>query len=260
MSERQCCEYWIRFRFVLIAVAGWMNQREYQIIDYLREENRVLREQLGPRRLRFNDDQRRRLAVKAKGLTRRLVEEMSPMVTWETLLAWHRKLIAQKYDGSGHRGPGRPRTAGEIEALVLRRVENTRSSKAWGSGGLCRWRHRCDHLVSGPLQFSDHFRQTPSLALGAYRGTAFFIAHSLVQNLPNETAQAVSNGPDRLLVFQARLQALKDYFKNASLHLDGGVCGLIEEPAQSAVAFGRTATARLPGADFLARANSHPGG
>src|SRR6516164_4140216 len=74
------------FRFVVIAVAGWMNQWEYQIIDYLREENRVLREQLGPRRLRFNDDQRRRLAVKAKGLTRRLVEEMSPMVTWETLL------------------------------------------------------------------------------------------------------------------------------------------------------------------------------
>ena len=68
------------FRFVLIAVAGWMNQWEYQIIDYLREENRVLREQLGPRRLRFNDDQRRRLAVKAKGLTRRLLDEMSPMV------------------------------------------------------------------------------------------------------------------------------------------------------------------------------------
>ena len=105
------------FRFVLIAVAGWMNQWEYQMIDYLREENRVLREQLGPRGLRFNDDQRRRLAVKAKGLTRRLLEEMSPIVTWETLLAWHRKLIAQKYDGSGHRGPGRPRTAGEIEAF-----------------------------------------------------------------------------------------------------------------------------------------------
>ena len=84
------------FRFVVIAVAGWMNQWEYQIIDYLREENRVLREQFGQRRLRFNDDQRRRLAAKAKGLTRRLVEEMSPMVRWETLLAWHRKRIAQK--------------------------------------------------------------------------------------------------------------------------------------------------------------------
>src|SRR5262249_49815964 len=57
------------FHFVLIAVTGWMNQREYQIIDYLREKNRVLREQLGERRLRLNDDQRRRLAVKAKGLT-----------------------------------------------------------------------------------------------------------------------------------------------------------------------------------------------
>ena len=95
------------FRFVLIAVAGWMNQWEYQIIDYLREENRVLREQLGERRLRFNDDQRRRLAVKAKGLTRRLLDEMSPIVTWETLLAWHRKLIAQKY---GWQWPSRTRT------------------------------------------------------------------------------------------------------------------------------------------------------
>ena len=131
------------FRFVLIAVAGWMNQRECQMIDYLREENRVLREQFGPRRLRFNDDQRRRLAVKAKGLTRRLVEEMSPMVTWETLLAWHRKLIAQKYDGSGHRGPGRPRTAGEIEALVLRMAEENRD---WGyrriQGALCNLGHQ----------------------------------------------------------------------------------------------------------------------
>ena len=72
------------FRFVLIAVAGWMNQWEYQIIDYLREENRVLREQLSQHRLRFNDDQRRRLAVKAKGLTRRLLDEMSPIVTWAT--------------------------------------------------------------------------------------------------------------------------------------------------------------------------------
>jgi hypothetical protein len=73
------------FRFVLIAVAGWMNQWEYQIIDYLREENRVLREQLGERRLRFNDDQRRRLAVKAKGLTRRLMEEMSPIAQREQI-------------------------------------------------------------------------------------------------------------------------------------------------------------------------------
>jgi hypothetical protein len=47
------------FRFLLIAVAGWINQRPLHVIDYLREENRVLREQLGGRRLRLNDDQRR---------------------------------------------------------------------------------------------------------------------------------------------------------------------------------------------------------
>ena len=107
------------FRFVLISIAGWMNQRQLHIIDYLREENRVLREQLGGRRVRFNDGQRRRLAAKAKGLGRRMLAEVATIVTPETWLAWHRKLIAQKYDGRSKRRPGRPRTAGEIEAWVL---------------------------------------------------------------------------------------------------------------------------------------------
>jgi hypothetical protein len=65
------------FRFVLIAVAGWMNQQQQFAIDYLREGNRVLREQLGDRRLRLNDDQRRRLAAKARRLCRR-VSRKSP--------------------------------------------------------------------------------------------------------------------------------------------------------------------------------------
>src|SRR5262247_4658463 len=99
------------FRFVLIALSGWMNQRQLQAIDYLREENRVLREQLGGRRLRLNDDQRRRLAAKAKGVGRKLLAEIATIVTPETLLAWHRKLIAQKYDGSSFRTAGRRPTA-----------------------------------------------------------------------------------------------------------------------------------------------------
>jgi len=117
------------FRFVLVAVAGWMNQRQLQMIDYLREENRVLREQLGGRRVRFSDDQRRRLAAKAKGLGRKVLSEVATIVTPETLLAWHRKLIAQKYDGSGNRGPGRPRTDAELEALVVRMANENRD---WG--------------------------------------------------------------------------------------------------------------------------------
>jgi putative transposase len=76
------------FRFVVIAVAGWMNQRQLQMIEYLREENRVLREQLGERRLRITDDQRRRLAAKVKGLARKLLAEVATIVTAETLLRW----------------------------------------------------------------------------------------------------------------------------------------------------------------------------
>ena len=64
-------------QFVLVAIAGWMNQRQQQTIEYLHEENRVLREQLGSRRLRFNDNQRRRLAVRAKGMGRKLLSEVA---------------------------------------------------------------------------------------------------------------------------------------------------------------------------------------
>ena len=117
------------FRFVVISVAGWMNQQQREAIDYLREENRVLREQLGDRRLRFTDDQRRRLAVKAKGLGRRALSQLATIVTPETLLAWHRKLIARKYDGSARRGPGRPRSEAAIESLVVQMAVENRD---WG--------------------------------------------------------------------------------------------------------------------------------
>jgi hypothetical protein len=117
------------FRFVLIAAAGWMNQPQLLVIDYLREENRVLREQIGGRRLRLSDDQRRRLAVRAKALGRKVLHDVATIVTPETLLAWHRKLIARKYDGSAQRAPGRPSIAGGIEALVVRLAEENRD---WG--------------------------------------------------------------------------------------------------------------------------------
>lgn len=117
------------FRFIVIALSGWINQHQLLIIDYLREENQVLREQLGGRRPKFSDDQRRRLAAKAKGLGRKILADVATIVTPETLLAWHRKLIAQKYDGTGNRQPGRPCTAGDVEALVVRMAKENRD---WG--------------------------------------------------------------------------------------------------------------------------------
>ena len=117
------------FSFLVVSIAGWMNQRRHRVIEYLIEENRVLREQLGNRRMRFSDSQRRRLAAKAKMLGRKLLAQVATIVTPETLLAWHRKLIAEKYDGSPYRRPGRPRTAMEITMLVTRMAEENR---AWG--------------------------------------------------------------------------------------------------------------------------------
>jgi hypothetical protein len=117
------------FRFLLISVAGWMNQHQQHAIEYLREENRVLRAQLGNRRLRFTDDQRRSLAAKAKLPGRRLLAKVATVATPETLLHWHRKLIANKYDGSARRNPGRPATGMELEALVVRMAMENR---VWG--------------------------------------------------------------------------------------------------------------------------------
>src|SRR5262252_3532519 len=88
------------FSFLVTSLAGWMNQHQQHIIEYLVEENRVLRKQIGDRRLRFSDDQRRRLAARAKKLGRKLLAQVATVVTPETLLAWHRKLIANKYDGA----------------------------------------------------------------------------------------------------------------------------------------------------------------
>src|SRR5207253_6415564 len=115
--------------FVVACLSGWISQHPQLAIDYLTEENRVLREHLSDKRLRFTDDQRRRLAARAKGLSRSALAEVAKIVTPETLLAWHRKLIATKYDGSAHRKPGRPRTDAEIEALVVRMAGENRT---WG--------------------------------------------------------------------------------------------------------------------------------
>lgn len=66
------------------------------MIEYLRTENQVLKEKLGKKRFLLNDDQRRRLAAKGKVLGRKLLEAIGPLFTPDTILRWHRRLIAQK--------------------------------------------------------------------------------------------------------------------------------------------------------------------
>jgi hypothetical protein len=78
------------FRLLLISIAGWLGQHQRDVIDYLQEENLVLRQQLGNKRLRLSNDQRRRLAAKAKKLGRRILREVATIVMPETLLGWYR--------------------------------------------------------------------------------------------------------------------------------------------------------------------------
>jgi len=106
-------------RFLLLVFSGWVNREQQAVIDYLQEENAVLREHIGGRRIRFTDAQRRRLAVRGKALGRKLLGTVAGIVTPDTILRWYRKLIAKKYDGTAKRGPGRPKTKPDIAELLL---------------------------------------------------------------------------------------------------------------------------------------------
>jgi hypothetical protein len=105
-----------------------MNRQQQVVIEYLQEEIRVLQEQLG-RRPRFNDNQRRRLAVKGKPVGRKGLLRIASLVTPDTLLAWHRRLVARKYDSSQCRGVGRPATVCDLKELILKIARENRS---WG--------------------------------------------------------------------------------------------------------------------------------
>ena len=82
---------------LLVTLAGWINRHQQHVIEYLMAENRVLKGQLTGRRLRLTDDERRRLAAKGRRLGRRLLRQVATLVTPDTILRWHRQLIARKW-------------------------------------------------------------------------------------------------------------------------------------------------------------------
>jgi transposase InsO family protein len=113
----------------MLVFAGWVNRQQCEVLVYLQEENRILREQLGGRRLRFTDAQRRRLAAKGKGLGRRALEQLAGVVSPDTILRWYRELIANKYDGAARRDGRRSGTAASLQRLV---VQFATENPTWG--------------------------------------------------------------------------------------------------------------------------------
>jgi transposase InsO family protein len=165
---------------VLIAmVAGWLQRHQQHVIAYLLEENRVLKAQLGGRRLRLTDTERRRLAALAHPLGRQRLQKVATLVIPATLLRWYTRLIAQKFDGSTHRRQlGRPRVAEEIEQLVLRMAEeNATLGYRRIQGALANLGHRIDKLTVRTILRRHHLEPAPQRRRGGMSWAQFLKLH-----------------------------------------------------------------------------------
>ena len=118
------------WQLLLLVLAGWVNRRQQDAIDYLLAENRILRQKLGKSRILLTDQQRRRLAVKGKILGRKMLAQVAGIVTPETILRWHRELVARHWDYSkGRQNAGRPAIPQETVDLV---VKLAKENSTWG--------------------------------------------------------------------------------------------------------------------------------
>jgi putative transposase len=129
-----------------IILASWVNQQQQEVIKYLRTENQIFKEKLGKKRILLDDNQRRRLAVKAKVLGRKMLEKVGALFTPDTILRWHRTLVAKKWDYSDRRKKtGRPQLPDEVKQLIVRFA---RENPSWGYDRIADALGNIGHRVS----------------------------------------------------------------------------------------------------------------
>jgi putative transposase len=117
------------WKILLAYITGSVDQHLLLRNEYLVTENRILRQQIAGR-VRLSDGDRKTLAEMGQKLGKQALEDVATIVKPATILAWHRKLVAQKFDGSAQRkAPGRPPIDPELEALIVRMAQENRS---WG--------------------------------------------------------------------------------------------------------------------------------
>jgi homeodomain-containing protein len=117
------------WKHLLASITGTVDQELLLRNEYLVIENRMLRHQITGR-VRLTDAERKTLAEIGHKLGKQALAEVATIVKPETILGWHRTLVAQKCDGSQQRqSPGRPKIAEELEALIVRSAQEHRS---WG--------------------------------------------------------------------------------------------------------------------------------
>jgi len=137
------------WQLLLLILVGWIQRQQQAILEFQNEQIQSLLAQQGKTRIRLTDDQRRRLAVKGKALGRKALSEITTIVTPDTILRWHRQLVAAKWDYSDRRkkSPGRPPVSAEIEQLVLRLAKE---NPTWGY----------DHIAGALANLDQHVSDT----------------------------------------------------------------------------------------------------
>jgi transposase InsO family protein len=133
------------WKHLLAYITGTVDQELLLRNEYLVTENRMLRNQITGR-VRLTDGERKTLAEIGQKLGKHALAEVAKIVTPDTILAWHRKLVAQKFDGSQQRqSPGRPKIDPELEALIVRMARDNRS---WGYDRIVGALANLGHTVS----------------------------------------------------------------------------------------------------------------
>ena len=134
------------WHLMVIYLASWINRQQQEVIEYLLTENQVLKEKLGKKRILLNDDQRRRLAVKGKILGRKLLDQICTLFTPDTILRWHKRLIALKWNYSDRKKKlGRPRVREVIVDLTL---QFAKENPTWGCDRIQGELSKVGYLIS----------------------------------------------------------------------------------------------------------------
>ena len=140
------------WKTMLAYITGAVDEELLLRNEYLVAENRVLRNQIQGR-VRLTDGERRSLAEIEKRLGKQALDEIASIVKPDTIVGWHRRLVAKKFDGSKNRQyPGRPRIDADIEELVVRLAKE---NKSWGydriAGALANLRHEISDQTVGNI-------------------------------------------------------------------------------------------------------------
>lgn len=140
---------------LLMIAAGWVHRHQLIVIEFLQAEDRLLKVRLRGKRIRFTDAERALLARKAKAVGRKALLDLGTIVSPDTLLRWHRRLIAGKWNFVHRRGLGRPGIMQKVCALIVRMPGQSGlgihpDSRGAGQPGPSCWSCDCGQCIEAP--------------------------------------------------------------------------------------------------------------